>query len=85
MSRKDEGGFTLLELLLVILIIGLLAAVVVPRFSGVSEEARIKSAQAQINAFETALEVYKLHMGRYPTTEEGLQALTTEPDDEEEA
>ena len=85
MARTDESGFTLLELLLVILIIGILAAVVVQRFVGVGEEAKISAAKAQITAFEGALERFKLHLDRYPTTEEGLQALVREPDDEEEA
>jgi len=85
MDRKNERAFTLLELLLVILIIGVLAAVVVQRFVGVGEEAKTAAARAQINAFEGALERYKLHMDKFPTTEEGLQVLTRAPDDEEEA
>jgi len=85
MYRKKERAFTLLELLLVILIIGILAAVAVERFVGVGGEAKEKAAGLQIDSFEGALERYKLHMDNYPTSEEGLQCLVVKPDDEEAA
>ena len=75
-----RGGFTLIELMLVIVIIGALAAMVVPRLVGRSEEARIGVAKTDIKAnLATALKLYELDNGRFPTTEQGLQALMTKP------
>ncbi|MHC5020145.1 MAG: type II secretion system major pseudopilin GspG [Planctomycetota bacterium] len=73
-------GFTLVELLLVIIIIGTLAAIVVPRFVGRGEDARMAAAQQQISNFTTALEGYALdNFDRYPTTDQGLDALRNLP------
>ena len=77
--RRIAKGFTLLELLVVLLILGLLAALVGPRMLGNVGKSEVKVARAQIVALETALENYRLDMGRYPTTEEGLQALEKPP------
>ena len=77
--RRFAKGFTLLELLVVLLILGLLAALVGPRMLGNVGKSEVKVARAQIVALETALENYRLDMGRYPTTEEGLQALEKPP------
>lgn len=85
--RKDKNrlqkrkGFTLIEVLLVVIIIGILAAIVVPRLVGRSEEARINTANAQLAAFKSALSQFEMHCGRFPTTEEGLAALLTAPAD----
>ena len=77
--RAAAGGFTLLELLVVIAIIGLLAAYVGPRyFSQVSKSER-GVAKAQVEAFSKALDAFRLDVGRYPTTEEGLAVLTLRP------
>jgi len=73
--RRDEAGFTLIELMVVIVIIGMLAAIVVPKFMGASEKAAQTAARAQISSFKTALQLYKLDNVRYPTTAEGLDAL----------
>ena len=78
-TRRNKGGFTLVELLLVLIIIATLAAIVVPRFVGRSEEAREAAAKAQVSIFEGALQRYELDNGRFPTTEQGLSALVTKP------
>ncbi len=78
-ARKQQG-FTLIELLIVMVILGLLAALVGPRMFGKVGKSRQKAANAQISLFETALDIYRLDIGKYPTTEEGLQALRVKPD-----
>jgi general secretion pathway protein G len=72
-------GFTLLELLVVMVIIGLLAAYVAPRYFSQVGRSEVRSAQAQIAALRNALDTYRLDVGAYPTTEEGLVALSTRP------
>ena len=74
-----RSGFTLIELLLVMVILVVLAAVVVPRFSNRSEQAKNTAARTQINAFETALDAFEVEVGRYPTADEGLRALVEQP------
>jgi general secretion pathway protein G len=76
---STSGGFTLVELLVVMIIIGLLAALVGPRFIRQEEKAKIKAAKAQIELLGTALDTFRLDVGRYPTTEEGLESLRTKP------
>lgn len=72
-------GFTLIELMVVIVILGILAGLIVPRIMGRPEEARRMKARVQIESIETALKLYKLDSGYYPTTEQGLQALVEPP------
>jgi general secretion pathway protein G len=74
-----QRGFTLLELLVVIVIIGLLAGLVAPRFFDQVSKSNTKIARAQIDALEKALDQYRLDVGRYPTTEQGLPALVSRP------
>jgi len=74
-------AFTLIELLLVMVILAILAAVVVPKFTGRTEDARIKAAKAEISGVKTALDTFEIDNGRYPTTDEGLNALVTRPGD----
>jgi len=73
------AGFTLLELLVVIVIIGLLAAYVGPKYFAQLGKSEVTVARAQIDAFEKSLDTFRLDVGRYPTTEEGLNALVTAP------
>jgi general secretion pathway protein G len=75
-----QRGFTLLELLVVIVIIGLLAAYVGPKYFSQLGKSEVTVARAQIDAFDKSLDTFRLDVGRYPTTEEGLNALTTAPE-----
>ena len=82
-SKRSPNGFTLIELLIVVVIIGMLAAFVGPRLFGQEKKAKQKAAKGQIALFETALDTYRLDTGRYPTTQQGLQALREKPVDVE--
>ena len=81
-ARWRVPGFTLLELLVVVTIIGLLVAFVAPRYFGQVGKSEINTAKAQIDAFEKALDLYRLDTGRYPSTEMGLKALVERPPSE---
>jgi general secretion pathway protein G len=78
-DRRRQRAFTLLELLVVVVIIGLLAGLVAPRYFDQVGKSNIKVAKAQIDALEKALDQYRLDVGAYPTSEQGLQALFTRP------
>jgi general secretion pathway protein G len=78
-SRAGSGGFTLVELLVVLAILTLLAGIVGPRVLGQLGGAKSKTAAVQIADIDKALELFKLDVGRFPTTEEGLDALSTRP------
>ncbi len=76
---QDRRGFTLIEIMVVIVILALLAALVGPKLIGRSDDARIADAKVQIRNIETALKLYKLDSSVFPTTEQGLAALITKP------
>ncbi len=75
MEKRDKRGFTLIELLIVMVIISLLAGFVAPRFFGQEKKAKQRGTKGQITLLESALDTYRLDVGRYPNTEQGLQAL----------
>jgi len=76
----NKKGFTLIEILLVLVILGALAAMVLPRLSGRSEQAKVTAAKVDINSnIATALKLYELDNGMFPTTEQGLMALMVKP------
>jgi general secretion pathway protein G len=77
--KRGDRGFTLIELMVVIVILGILAGLIIPRIMGRPDEARRAKARMQIESIETALKLYKLDSGNYPTTEQGLQALVEQP------
>lgn len=77
--HSSHRGFTLLELLVVILIIGLLTGIVAPRFMSQIGRSESTAARAQIDAFDKAVQAFRIDMGRYPSTGEGLRALVTAP------
>jgi general secretion pathway protein G len=78
-TRPAAHGFTLLELLVVMVIIGLLAGLVAPRYFDQVGKSNIKVARAQMDSLEKALDQFRLDVGRYPSTEQGLAALTVKP------
>ena len=79
LAKLSNHGFTLIELMVVIVILGILAGLIVPRLMGRPEEAKQLKAKMQIESLETALKLYKLDNGYYPSTEQGLQALVEPP------
>jgi general secretion pathway protein G len=78
-NRQRQRGFTLIEILIVVIIIGLLASLVGPKLFGKVGSAKLKAAKAQIELFGTALDAFRLDVGRYPTSEEGMKALREKP------
>lgn len=79
---RSTKGFTLLELLVVMVIIGLLAGYVAPKYFGQVGKSEVKVARAQIDAFDKALDQYRLDTGHYPSTAQGMSALMTKPGNE---
>jgi general secretion pathway protein G len=78
-KKRDDRGFTLIELMVVIVILGILAGLIIPRIMGRPDEARRAKARMQLESLETALKLYKLDNGSYPITEQSLQALVEQP------
>ncbi|WP_223463928.1 MULTISPECIES: type II secretion system major pseudopilin GspG [unclassified Pseudomonas] len=81
-ARRPQIGFTLLELLVVLVVLGLLAGIVAPKYFAQLGRSEVKVARAQIEGLSKALDLYRLEVGHYPSTEQGLQALVTAPADE---
>jgi len=75
----NRGGFTLIEIMVVIVILAMLAAIVGPKLMGRTDDAKVTDARVQIKNIETALKLYKLDTGSYPSTEQGLAALVAKP------
>ena len=78
-TLNNRGGFTLIEIMVVIVILAMLAALVGPRLMGRTDDAKVTDARVQIKNIETALKLYKLDNGSYPSTEQGLSALVDKP------
>jgi len=81
MALARQQGFTLIELMVVVVILAVLAAIAVPKLMDRPDEARIVKVKQDISAMSSALQLYKLDNYRYPTTDEGLEALVTRPSD----
>jgi len=79
MSRRSRAGFTLIELMIVVVILGLLATIVMPRILSRPEQARRTKAKIDIRNIESALALFKTDTGRFPTTSEGLEAMVSDP------
>jgi general secretion pathway protein G len=79
--RSRQSGFTLIEIMVVVVILAVLGALVVPKILENVDKARVTRAQSDIRAIQTALDLYRLDNFKYPTTEQGLQALVTQPVD----
>jgi general secretion pathway protein G len=77
--QKHSAGFTLLEIMVVVIIIGVLAATIIPQFMGTTHDAKVSAAKADVSQLENALERFNLHMDRYPTMDEGPKGLTEAP------
>jgi len=78
-SHKKNRGFTLVEIMVVVVIIGIIAASIIPSIMGTPGEAKISTAKADVAAIDSAVERFYIHMDRYPTTEEGLKVLVDPP------
>jgi len=78
-NKTPQAGFTLIELLVVMVILGLLAALVVPNYIRQGEKSKLQAARAQVELMGAALDMFRLDVGRYPTSQEGLEALRERP------
>lgn len=78
--NKKQSGFTMIEIMVVVAILGILAAMIVPNIIGKDDKARVTTAKSDIKAISSALDMYKLDNYKYPTTEQGLEALVNKPE-----
>jgi len=83
MRRRPDRGFTLIEIMVVVVILGILAATIIPKFMTTKYDAQVSAAKSSIAALESALERFYIHMDRHPTTEEGLKVLVQPPSGED--
>ncbi len=81
-DQKTQKGFTLIEIMVVIVIIGVLATLIIPRLMSRPDEARVIAARQDVATIVSALKLYRLDIGRYPTSEQGLKALIAKPSEE---
>ena len=79
LPTRRQGGMTLIEIMMVVVIIGILVAVIVPNVMGIDDDARIAAQRFEIGSIGKALDMYRLDNGRYPSTEQGLEALVARP------
>jgi general secretion pathway protein G len=82
-TRRNSDGFTLIEIMIVVVIIGILAATILPQFIGQSKTAKINAAKGSVQTLQSAVELFNVNLDRYPTMEEGLEVLMTMPADGE--
>lgn len=82
-SRKESRGFTLVEMMVVVVVIGILAAVIIPQFVNTTQDAKISAAKGHVTELESAVDRFYVHMDRYPTAEEGLKVLVEAPANDE--
>jgi general secretion pathway protein G len=82
LKKISSEAFTLIEIMVVVIIIGILAATIIPQFMGTTQDAKVSAAKSQIAELESATERFYVHMDRYPTAEEGLKVLVDSPADD---
>src|SRR5262249_19047250 len=82
-TRRTSRAFTLIEIMVVVVILGVLAATIIPQFIGTTHEAKVSAAKGHVAELESALERFYVHMDRYPTSDEGLKVLTEPPSGED--
>jgi general secretion pathway protein G len=83
-SKHPAAAFTLIEIMVVVIILGILAATIIPQFMGTTQDAKISAAKSQVAELESALERFYVHMDRYPSADEGLKVLVDSPANDEE-
>lgn len=81
---KRSDGFTLIEIMVVVVILGILAATIIPQFMGTTHDAKVSTAKANIAELESALERFYIHMDRHPTSDEGMKVLVEAPSNDEQ-